>query len=186
MMLAEIHEDLKKRMSAGLDALRKEFTGLRTGRANPALLEHVKVDAYGSLMPISQVGIVSVPEARLLTVQVWDKGMVKLVEKAIRDANLGVNPVADGQTVRVMLPEMTSERRAELVKVAAKYAEGARVAIRNVRRDGMEQVKKHQKAKEISEDEERKAGEDIQKLTDDMIKKIDEILSEKEKEILHV
>jgi ribosome recycling factor len=127
-----------------------------------------------------------VPEARLLTVQVWDKGMVKLVEKAIRDANLGVNPVADGQIVRVMLPEMTSERRAELVKVAAKYAEGARVAIRNVRRDGMEQVKKHQKAKEISEDEERKAGEDIQKLTDEMIKKIDEILSDKEKEILHV
>jgi ribosome recycling factor len=127
-----------------------------------------------------------VPEARLLTVQVWDKGMVKLVEKAIRDANLGVNPVADGQVVRVMLPEMTSERRAELVKVAAKYAEGARVAIRNVRRDGMEQVKKHQKAKEISEDEERKAGEDIQKLTDEMIKKIEEILSDKEKEILHV
>ena len=185
-MLAEIHEDLKKRMNAGLDSLRKEFTGLRTGRANPALLEHVKVDAYGSLMPISQVGTVSVPEARLLTVQVWDKGMVKLVEKAIRDANLGVNPVADGQVVRVMLPEMTSERRAELVKVAAKYAEGARVAIRNVRRDGMEQVKKHQKAKEISEDEERKAGEDIQKLTDEMIKKIDEILSDKEKEILHV
>jgi ribosome recycling factor len=112
--------------------------------------------------------------------------MVKLVEKAIRDANLGVNPVADGQVVRVMLPEMTSERRAELVKVAAKYAEGARVAIRNVRRDGMEQVKKHQKAKEISEDEERKAGEDIQKLTDEMIKKIEEILSDKEKEILHV
>jgi ribosome recycling factor len=185
-MLAEIHEDLKKRMNAGLDSLRKEFTGLRTGRANPALLEHVKVDAYGSLMPISQVGTVSVPEARLLTVQVWDKGMVKLVEKAIRDANLGVNPVADGQVVRVMLPEMTSERRAELVKVAAKYAEGARVAIRNVRRDGMEQVKKHQKAKEISEDEERKAGEDIQKLTDEMIKKIEEILSDKEKEILHV
>ncbi|MCA3249751.1 MAG: ribosome recycling factor [Holosporaceae bacterium] len=185
-MLAEIHEDLKKRMNAGLDSLRKEYTGLRTGRANPALLEHVKVDAYGSLMPISQVGTVSVPEARLLTVQVWDKGMVKLVEKAIRDANLGVNPVADGQIVRVMLPEMTSERRAELVKVAAKYAEGARVAIRNVRRDGMEQVKKHQKAKEISEDEERKAGEDIQKLTDEMIKKIDEILSDKEKEILHV
>jgi ribosome recycling factor len=185
-MLAEIHEDLKKRMNAGLDSLRKEFTGLRTGRANPALLEHVKVDAYGSLMPISQVGTVSVPEARLLTVQVWDKGMVKLVEKAIRDANLGVNPVADGQVVRVMLPEMTSERRAELVKVAAKYAEGARVAIRNVRRDGMEQVKKHQKAKEISEDEERKAGEDIQQLTDEMIKKIEEILSDKEKEILHV
>lgn len=185
-MLAEIHEDLKKRMNAGLDSLRKEYTGLRTGRANPALLEHVKVDAYGSLMPISQVGTVSVPEARLLTVQVWDKGMVKLVEKAIRDANLGVNPVADGQIVRVMLPEMTSERRAELVKLAAKYAEGARVAIRNVRRDGMEQVKKHQKAKEISEDEERKAGEDIQKLTDEMIKKIDEILSDKEKEILHV
>ncbi|MBU3654999.1 MAG: ribosome recycling factor [Alphaproteobacteria bacterium] len=185
-MLAEIHEDLKKRMNAGLDSLRKEYTGLRTGRANPALLEHVKVDAYGSLMPISQVGTVSVPEARLLTVQVWDKGMVKLVEKAIRDANLGVNPVADAQIVRVMLPEMTSERRAELVKVAAKYAEGARVAIRNVRRDGMEQVKKHQKAKEISEDEERKAGEDIQKLTDEMIKKIDEILSDKEKEILHV
>jgi ribosome recycling factor len=185
-MLDGLKEDLKKRMNAGLDALRKEFTGLRTGRANPALLEFVKVDAYGSLTPISQVGTVSAPEARLLTVQVWDKGMVKFVEKAIRDANLGVNPVSDGQLVRVMLPEMTSERRAELVKLASKYAEGGRVAIRNVRRDGMDQLKKSLKDKEISEDEERKTGEEIQKLTDEMIKKIEEIFADKEKEILHV
>jgi ribosome recycling factor len=132
------------------------------------------------------VGTVSAPEARLLTVQVWDKGMVKFVEKAIRDANLGVNPVSDGQLVRVMLPEMTSERRAELVKLASKYAEGGRVAIRNVRRDGMDQLKKSLKDKEISEDEERKTGEEIQKLTDEMIKKIEEIFADKEKEILHV
>jgi ribosome recycling factor len=185
-MLNALMDDLKKRMNAGLDAYRKELSGLRTGRASPTLLETVKVDAYGSLMPVSQVATVSASEARVLSVQVWDKSMVKAVEKAIREANLGVNPVSDGQLVRVIMPEMTAERRAELVKVAGKYAESTRVAIRNVRRDGMDQVKKHEKNKEISEDDEHKAAEDIQKLTDEMIKKVEEILAEKEKEVLHV
>jgi ribosome recycling factor len=144
------------------------------------------VEAYGSMMPITQVGTISIPESRMLTVQVWDTGLVKSVEKAIRDANLGLNPSADGQVVRVPLPDLNEERRKELVKVAGKYSEQAKVSVRNVRRDGMDQGKKQEKAGDISEDDERRLGDEIQKLTDSFIKKIDEMLVQKEKDIMHV
>lgn len=178
--------DLEKRMQAGLEALIKEFGGLRTGRASVSLLDPVQVEAYGSLMPLAQVGTISLIDARLLGVQVWDKGMVKAVEKAIRDAGLGLNPQSDGQTIRVPLPELSQERRKELTKIAAKYAEQSRVAIRNVRRDGMDQLKKSEKEGHISEDDLHRIADDIQKITDDFIKKIDEALSLKEKDILQV
>lgn len=175
-------EQTKQRMDGALDALRKEFGGLRTGRASVNLLDHVQVDAYGSMMPMNQVGTVGVPEPRLITVQVWDKGLVKNVEKAIRDAGLGLNPQPDGQIVRVPLPELSQERRAELAKVAGKYTEAARVAVRNVRRDAMDAVKKEK----LSEDETKTQNDKIQKLTDEAIKKIDDLLAAKEKEIMQV
>ena len=174
--------DLKQRMEGALNNLKQEFNGLRTGRASADLLAPVKVMAYGAETPLNQVANVSAPEPRLITVQVWDKSMVGDVEKAIRDAGLGLNPAADGQVVRVPMPELNEERRAELVKVARKYAEEARVAVRNVRRDGMDSIKKG----EFSEDEAKREEDDVQKLTDDMVKAIDDTLSAKEKDIMSV
>lgn len=178
--------DLARRMDGALEALRKEFTGLRTGRASANLLEPVHVDAYGGVMPLAQVGTVSVPEPRLITVQVWDKTVVKAVDKAIREAGLGLNPQVDGTTVRVPIPELNEERRLELAKVAGKYAEQARVAIRNVRRDGMEMLKRLEKDSEISQDEHDKIAGEVQRLTDQHIKKVDEALAGKEKEIKQI
>ncbi|MEI6730251.1 MAG: ribosome recycling factor [Pseudomonadota bacterium] len=175
---------LKKRMEGALKSLDHEFGGLRTGRASVNLLDTITVDAYGSMMPLNQVASVSVPEPRLLTVQVWDKGMVKAVEKAIGSANLGLNPAADGQVVRVPIPELSQERRAELVKIAGKYAESTKVAVRNIRRDGMDYYKKLEKDGDISKDDHQKKSEEIQKLTDDFIKEIDKVLAAKEKEIM--
>jgi ribosome recycling factor len=177
---------LEKRMVGALDALKKEFGGLRTGRASASLLEPVVVDAYGSKMPLNQVGNINVPEPRMITVQVWDKGLVGAVDKAIRDAGLGLNPATDGQTVRVPLPALSEDRRNELKKIAHKYAELGRVAVRNVRRDGMELLKKLEKDGELSKDDHRKMSEKIQALTDQHIKKIDDALAHKETEIMQV
>lgn len=179
-------EDLNRRMNGSVAALKGEFAGLRTGRANPALLDPVTVEAYGSTMPIAQLGTVSAPEPRLITVQVWDKSMVKPVDKAIRDAGLGLNPQMDGQLLRIPIPELNEERRRELAKLAHKYAEQARVAVRNVRRDGMEVLKKLEKDHKISQDEHRKLGEELQKTTDAHIRDIDHALEAKEQEIMQV
>lgn len=178
--------ELERRMSSALDVLAKELSGLRTARASINLVEPIRVDAYGQMTPMNQVGTISTPEARLVTIQVWDKGLVKAVEKAISNANLGLNPSVDGQIVRIPLPALTEERRQELTKVAAQYAESARVSVRNVRRDGMEVLKGLEKSKEISEDEHHRQNQDIQKLTDQWIKKIDELLASKQKDILAV
>lgn len=186
MAIQDLPNDIKRRMGAAVDALKKDLNGLRTGRASVNLLEPVMVESYGQMMPLNQVGTVSIPEPRLLAVSVWDKGAVKAVEKAIRDAGLGLNPSVDGQTVRVPLPELNQERRQELTKVAGKYAEQARVAVRNVRRDGMEALKKAEKSKEISEDEHGKLSDDVQGITDSHIKQIDQTLAAKEKEIMQV
>lgn len=178
--------DLKQRMSGAVEVLEKEFIGLRTGRASTNMLEPVTVEAYGSRMPLNQVASVSVPEPRLLTVQVWDSTQTKAVEKAIRDAGLGLNPQAEGSLIRVPIPELSTERRTELTKVAGKYAENARVSVRNVRRDGMDAVKKSEKDKLISEDEAKRQSDEIQKLTDEFIKKIDTMLAAKEVDIMKV
>ena len=178
--------DLEKRMNGAVEVLRKEFAGLRTGRASASLLEPIMVSAYGSDMPLNQVAAISVPEARMLSVQVWDKGMVQAVEKAIRTANLGLNPSVDGTLIRVPLPELSEERRGEITKVAGRYAEAARVAVRNVRRDGMDQLKRAEKDGDLSKDEHHKLGERVQQLTDDEIKKINEMLVQKETEIMTV
>ena len=179
-------DDLQRRMEGALNTLKSDFGGLRTGRASTTLLEPIMVEAYGQQMPMSQVGTISAPEPRLLSVQVWDKGQVSFVEKAIREAGLGLNPMADGQMVRVPLPELNEERREELVKIAGKFAEQCRVAVRNVRRDGMDQLKKGEKDGEISQDEQKSLSDDVQKLTDDYVEKIDEALSQKEAEIRQV
>lgn len=179
-------DQTKQRMEGALDALRKEFGGLRTGRASTSLLDNIHVDAYGSVMPLNQVGTVGVPEPRLLTVQVWDKGLAKAVEKAIRDAGLGLNPQPDGQLIRVPLPELSQERRQELSKIAGKYAETARISVRNVRRDSMDALKKEQKDGKLSEDEHKAQSDKVQKLTDEIVKKIDDALASKEKEIMQV
>jgi ribosome recycling factor len=178
--------DLKKRMNGALDVLRKEFAGLRTGRASASLLEPISVPAYGSEVPLNQVSTVSVPEARMLSVQVWDKGLVKAVEKAIRTADLGLNPSVEGNLIRVPIPELSQQRREELVKVAARYAEAARVAVRNVRRDGMEQLKKQEKDGTLSQDEQHKTGLQVQELTDAEIKQINDMLAAKEAEIMTI
>ena len=178
--------DLRRRMDGALDMLRKEFSGLRTGRASANLLEPVHVEAYGNRMPLTQVGTVSVPEPRLLIVQVWDKGNVKATEKAIREAGLGLNPQTEGQTIRVPVPDLSEERRKELTKVAAKYAEAARVSVRNVRRDGLDLLKKQEKDGTIAQDQHRKLDKDIQALTDTTIKRVDDLLAQKDKEILQV
>ncbi len=185
-MVDGILNEFSRRMDGALEALRKEFGGLRTGRASAHLLDQIVVQAYGSAMPLNQVGNVNVPEPRMITVQVWDRGLVREVEKAIRDGGLGLNPASDGQLVRVPIPELSQERRTELSKIAHKYAEQARVAVRNVRRDGMEMLKKQEKDGKISQDEHKGLHDQVQKLTDEHIKKVDEALASKEKEIMQV
>jgi len=179
-------EELNRRMNGAIATLKTEFAGLRTGRASPALLDPVTVDAYGQQMHINQVGTISTPEPRLITVQVWDKGLAKAVDKAIRDAGLGLNPQMDGQLLRIPIPELNEERRKELAKLASKYAELARVAVRNVRRDGMEILKKLEKDHKIGQDEHHGKGDELQKLTDAHIKEIDQVLHGKEQEIMQV
>ena len=179
-------DELDRRMNGAVATLKSELAGLRTGRASAALLDPVKVEAYGNTVPINQVGTISTPEARMITVQVWDKGLAKAVDKAIRDAGLGLNPQMDGQLLRIPLPELNQERRKELSKLAAKYAEAARVAVRNVRRDGMDLLKKLEKDGKISQDEHHTRGEVLQKLTDAHIKDVDTALHSKEQEIMQV
>ena len=177
---------MRRRMEGALDSMRKDLGGLRSGRASTGLLEPVMVDAYGTSVPLSQVGTIGVPEPRMLSVQVWDRGLTKATEKAIRDCGLGLNPQTEGAVIRVPIPELSQERRQELTRVAARYAEQARVAIRNVRRDGMDTLKKNEKSGDISEDQHKISSEKIQQITDQYIKKIDELLASKEKEILQV
>ncbi|MGB1932979.1 MAG: ribosome recycling factor [Candidatus Puniceispirillaceae bacterium] len=179
-------DDVKRRMEASVGSLINEFSGLRAGRANTGMLEPVLVDAYGSKMPLNQVSNISVPESRMLTVTVWDAGLVQATEKAIREAGLGLNPQAEGNVIRVPVPELSEDRRKEMVKVAGKYAEGGRVAVRNIRRDAMETVKKDEKEGGMSEDERRALEGQIQKLTDAHIEQIDDMLAKKESDILSV
>ena len=176
--------DLSRRMQGAVDSLRSDLGGLRTGRANTGLLDPIMVTVYGSSMPLNQVATVSAPEPRLLSVQVWDKSNVGPVEKAIRSAGLGLNPINDGNNLRLPIPDLTEERRKELAKLASSYAEKARIAIRNVRRDGMENLKADEAKKEISEDERKRHETEVQKLTDEMIKAVDEVTAHKEKEIM--
>jgi ribosome recycling factor len=178
--------ELDRRMNGAVATLKTELSGLRTGRASAALLDPIKVDAYGSAMPVAQVATISTPEPRLLTVQVWDKSLVKAVDKAVRDAGIGLNPQVDGQLLRIPIPELNEERRKELVKLAHKYAEAARVSVRNVRRDGMESLKKAEKDHKISQDEHHKLGDELQKLTDAHIREIDLALQAKEQEVMQV
>jgi ribosome recycling factor len=179
-------DEMNRRMAGASATLKSELGGLRTGRASAALLDPVKVEAYGNVVPINQVGTISTPEARMITVQVWDKGLAKAVDKAIRDAGLGLNPLMDGQLLRVPLPELNEERRKELSKLASKYAEAARVAVRNVRRDGMDLLKRLEKDHKISQDEHHSKSDELQKLTDQHIKDIDAALHAKEQEIMQV
>lgn len=179
-------KDLKRRMDGAVDSLKKEFAGLRTGRASAALLDPIRVDAYGSPTPISQVGTVNVPEPRMVTIQVWDKNLAPGVEKAIRNSALGINPVVEGTLIRIPIPPLNEERRNELAKAAGSYAEQARVAVRNVRRDGMEQLKKAEKDGLVSEDEHKAESVNVQKLTDETIEAIDAALKHKQEEIMQV
>jgi ribosome recycling factor len=181
-----LKQDLQRRMDGAMEMLRKEFSGLRTGRASPALLEPIRVEAYGTEQPLNQVANVSIAGPGLLSVQVWDKSVIKAVEVAIRDSGLGLNPQSEGQVIRVPLPPLTQERRNDLVKAAGKYSEGTRVAVRGVRRDGMEQIKAWEKKHEIGEDDAKSWAEEVQKLTDQYIKQIDQALAEKEKDIRQV
>ena len=176
--------DLQRRMQGAVEALKHDLGGLRTGRASISLLEPVHVEVYGSNMPLNQVATISAPEPRLLSVQVWDRSNVGVVEKAIRSAGLGLNPISEGQTLRLPIPDLTEERRKELAKLAGQYAEKAKIAVRNVRRDGMDVLKQNEKKHEISEDERKRFETEVQKLTDDTIKEIDETAAAKEKEIL--
>jgi ribosome recycling factor len=176
--------DIERRMQGALDSLKSDLSGLRTGRANVSLLDPVQVEVYGAMMPLNQVATVNAPEPRMLSVQVWDRANVTAVEKGIAHANLGLNPSVDGQTIRLPLPDLTEERRRELAKLAGKYAENAKIAIRNVRRDGMEALKEDEKKKEISEDERKRMEDEVQKLTDKYVKDTDDVASAKEKEIL--
>ena len=176
----------RDRMERSVTALKEEFSGLRTGRANAGLLEPVRVEAYGSASPLSAVAAISVPEPRMISVNVWDKGMVVAVEKAIRNANLGLNPIVDGQTLRIPVPPLTEDRRKDLVKLAGKYAEQQKISVRNVRRDANDDLKKAEKAGEISQDEQKKMETEVQKDTDAAIKRIDETLKTKEQEIMQV
>lgn len=178
--------DIRSRMQKSMDALKHEFAGLRTGRASVDLLAPVQVEAYGAVSPLSQVASVAVVDARMLSVQVWDRGLVGAVERGIRDAGLGLNPSSDGQVVRVPLPELNEQRRQELIKVARRYAEEGRVAVRNVRRDAMDAIKKAQKDSEISEDEARRQSDEVQKMTDDFVAQVDTALAAKEKDIMQV
>ena len=176
----------KDRMEHSVDAFLKEISGIRAGRASTALLDPIKVEAYGSLMPLTQVGTVSAPDARMLVVNVWDKGLVKSVEKAIRESSANLNPATDGQTVRVPIPPLSEERRQELSKLAGKYAEDAKVAIRNIRRDAMDTIKKQEKDGKISEDDLKRLSDDIQNLTNEYVKKIDTIAEAKQKDIMQI
>ena len=176
--------DIERRMQGAVDALRHDLSGLRTGRANIALLEPVHVEVYGAMMPLNQVATISTPEARMLSVQVWDKANVIPVEKGIAKANLGLNPMIDGQTIRLPLPDLTEERRRELAKLCGKYAENAKIAIRNVRRDGMEALKEDEKRKDISEDERKRHEDEVQKATDKFVAEADAAAAAKEKEIM--
>lgn len=178
--------DIKRRMEGAVENLSKEMSGLRAGRATTAMLEPVVVDIYGSKMPLNQVGTISAPEPRLLTVQVWDQSSTASVEKAIRDSSLGLNPQAEGTLIRIPIPELNEERRTELTKVARGYAEQARIAVRNVRRDGMDALKKMEKESEISEDELKRLSDVVQKLTDSYIEQVDKKLADKEKDIMTV
>ena len=178
--------EIKRRMQGALQVLKQELGGLRTGRASATLLDPVQVEAYGSHMPLNQLATVSVPEPRLITVQVWDRSMVHAVEKAISASNLGLSPSTEGQVLRLRIPELNEERRKDLVKVAHKYAEAAKVAVRHVRRDGLDTVKKLEKNHEISEDDHERLAHDVQKATDGVISEIDQLLAAKEKEILTV
>ena len=178
--------DIERRMDGAIDALRREFGGLRTGRASVSLLEPVTVDAYGSNMPLNQVASVSVPEPRMISVQVWDKTLAGAVERAIRDSGLGLNPMSDGQLVRVPIPPLSEERRVEITKIAGRYAEQARIAVRNVRHHGMEILKQMERDSEMSQDEHRLWSDEIQSLTDKHVTKIDDVLAQKEEEILQV
>lgn len=176
----------KDRMDKAVAALKEEFASLRTGRASASLLDQVHVEAYGSSVPINQVGAVSVPEARMITVNVWDRGLVVSVEKAIRNSGLGLNPVVDGQNLRIPIPPLTEERRKEIAKIAGKYAEQQRIAVRNIRRDANDDLKKAEKDGVISQDEHKRMETEVQKLTDEAIKRVDEALKTKEQEIMHV
>jgi len=178
--------DIKRRMQGAITTLKHEFGGLRTGRASATLLDPVQVEAYGTQMPLNQLATVSVPEPRLLSVQVWDKSMVTPATKAIQASNLGLNPSVDGQVIRLRIPELNEERRRELVKVAHKYAEAAKIAVRHVRRDGLEALKKLEKDHKISEDDGKRSADQVQKATDEAIVEIDRTLATKEKEILTV
>ncbi len=185
--MAELNiDDIQRRMDASLASLHNEFMGLRAGRASTGMLEPIMVDAYGSKMPMSQVGNISAPEPRLLTVSVWDAGMTPSVEKAIRESDLGLNPSTEGNLIRVPIPDLSEERRKDLVKVSGRYAEACRVAIRNIRRDGIETTRKAEKDGLISEDDRHTQENQVQKLTDDFVKKVDDALSHKEKEITQV
>jgi ribosome recycling factor len=179
-------DDVGKRMKGAVAALKHEFGGLRTGRASASLLEPVNVEAYGNTVPISQVGTINVPEPRMISVQVWDRALVSAVDKAIRSAGLGLNPQVDGTLVRIPIPQLTEERRKELSKIAHKYAESGKVAVRNVRRDAMDLLKKLEKDKHLGEDERKGLEEKVQKLTDQHIKEIDDALAAKDKEIMQV
>ncbi len=178
--------DLRRRMQGALDNLKEEFTGLRTGRASAGMLEPVQVEMYGSKMPLNQVATINVPEPRMISVQVWDASAAKAVEKAIRDSGLGLNPQPEGAVIRVPVPELNEERRQELTKVAGKYAEQARISVRNVRRDGMDMLKKMQKDNDISEDEHKRLSDEVQKVTDEIIGKVDGLLADKEKDIMTI
>ncbi len=179
-------DDLERRMNGAIDVLRKEFAGLRTGRASPSLLEPVTVEAYGTQMPINQVATVAAPEPRMLTVHVWDKSLVDTAEKAIRNAGLGLNPMSEGQLVRVPIPELNEERRQELSRVAGKYAEQAKIAVRNVRRDGMDKLKRMEKEGELSQDDHHLRSAEIQEITDDHVNNIEEMLASKQQDIMQV
>src|SRR5499433_1178965 len=187
-MATAMHDlsELKRRMQGALQVLKQELSGLRTGRASASLLEPVQVEAYGTHMPLNQLATVSVPEPRMLSVQVWDRSMVHAVEKAIMAANLGLNPSTEGQVLRLRIPELNEERRREIVKVAHKYAEAARVAVRHVRRDGLDLLKKLEKDHKISEDEHNRQADDVQKATDSTIGEVEKLLTAKEKEIMTV
>ena len=184
-MSFEISE-YKNKMSKSFEVLKKEFLGLRTGRVSPGLIEPLSVDAYGSKVPITQVGNISVPEPRMLSIQVWDQSLVQAVESSIRNSNLGLNPMTEGTLIRLPVPDLTEERRKEIVKLASKYSEECRISIRNIRRDAMDEVKNKEKNKEISKDEMFEYSENIQKLTDDFIAQVDRLFEEKEKDILTI
>lgn len=186
MNYSEIKTDMQTRLGKTQEALKKDFAGLRTGRASTALLDPIMVDAYGSMVPLNQVGNVSVPEARMLSVQVWDKNLIKHVEKAIMESGLGLNPMNDGQSIRIPIPPLSEERRVELCKIAGKYTETARISARNIRRDALDEVKKLKNANEISEDDQKRFETEIQTLTDNTIKALDEMLKAKEVEIKQV